>query len=96
MKYSTKRIKLIEFISQRNKRIMADSTLINATICQPAAANATQLDATVDPTMTSTRFYLEPGFCEGNEVRSKGQLSGAATVQMASSAALQLLGDALV
>lgn len=33
--------------------------------------------------MTSTRFYVAPGFCEGIEVRSKGQLTGAATVQTA-------------
>lgn len=75
---------------------MADSTLINATICQPAAANTTQLDVMVDPTVTSTGFYLEPGFCEGSEVRSKGQWTGAAMVQTASPAALWLLCDTLV
>lgn len=96
LKCSTKCIKLIQFISQRNKHVLAYSTWINATVCQPAAANATQLNAMVDPTMTSTKFYLEPGFREGNEVRPKGQLTGATMVQMASSAALQILCNALV
>ena len=75
---------------------MANSTLINAIDYQPAVANTTQLDAVVDPTVTSTGFYLEPGFCKGSEVRSKGQLTGAAMVQMAPSAALQLSWDTLV
>lgn len=41
---------------------MADSMLINATVCQPAAANTTQLDVMVDPTVTSSGFYLEASF----------------------------------
>lgn len=43
----------------------------------------------MDAAMTSPGFYVELRFFKGTQVRSKGQLTVA--VQMASSAALQLL-----